>query len=106
MAPQDDPSIVEHPDADGLGTSCYTSVKFGLTKGHGSHSHGPHEKGGVHGASSYIGSCYVAAGRVRRKRAPRGELSTVAEPPWAVAASRTMASPSPAPGFERAVADR
>ena len=41
-------------------------------------------------------------GSVSRKRAPRGELSTVASPPCARAASRTIARPRPAPGFERA----
>ena len=44
----------------------------------------------------------ASAGSARRARA----FSTVAVPPCAVAASRTMASPSPAPGFERAVAAR
>ena len=41
-----------------------------------------------------------------RKRAPVAELSAVARPPCASAASRTIASPRPAPGFERAVAAR
>jgi hypothetical protein len=47
-----------------------------------------------------------AVGRTSRNRAPAGELSAVARPPWASAASRTIASPRPAPGFDRAVAAR
>ena len=47
-----------------------------------------------------------AVGRTRRNRAPVDELSAVARPPWASAASRTIARPSPAPGFDRAVAAR
>jgi len=43
---------------------------------------------------------------VSRKLAPRDELSTVASPPCARAASRTIASPSPAPGFDRAATAR
>ena len=47
-----------------------------------------------------------AVGSTRRNLAPAGELSAVARPPWASAASRTIARPSPAPGFDRAVAAR
>ena len=53
-----------------------------------------------------FGARQAGTGSVRRKRAPEAPFSTVAVPPWAVAASRTMARPSPAPGFERAVAAR
>ncbi len=47
-----------------------------------------------------------SAGSASLKRAPAIVLSALAVPPCASAASRTIARPRPAPGFERAVAAR
>ena len=47
-----------------------------------------------------------ASGSASLKRAPAEVLSALAVPPCASAASRTIARPRPAPGFERAVAAR
>ena len=52
------------------------------------------------------GRCCRQAGRAASAEAGAGAFSTVAVPPCAVAASRTIARPRPAPGFERAVAAR
>ncbi len=58
-------------------------------------------RGGVTRVAA-LAAGYTVAGKVSRKLAPLAELSTVASPPFAsLAASRTIASPSPAPGFER-----
>jgi hypothetical protein len=46
------------------------------------------------------------AGRTSVKRAPSLVVSAFALPPWASAASRTIARPSPAPGLPRAVSAR
>ena len=48
----------------------------------------------------------AVVGSASLKRAPEVVLSALAVPPCASAASRTMARPRPAPGFERAAAER
>ena len=51
-------------------------------------------------------SRYAVLGSASLKRAPDAFVSAVAVPPCASAASRTIARPRPAPGFERAAAAR
>jgi hypothetical protein len=48
----------------------------------------------------------LSVGRASVKRAPTVVVSAFAVPPWASAATRTIARPSPAPGLPRAVSAR